>query len=89
MSDVKGEYLLEISIAHPLSNKRIVDIVRRTSADAISQGAAVKGGDQLRFELGTYGLKLGNKGTAPRSERAFFHVRNCSPMRRNMTYRSK
>ena len=68
MSDVKGGYLLEISIAHPLVAKRIIDIVNRTGADAISQGAAVKGNDQVRFELGTYALKPGIKGAAPRRE---------------------
>ena len=47
----EGEYLLGTSIARPLIAKRLVEIARKTKADAISHGATGKGNDQVRFEL--------------------------------------
>ncbi len=52
----EGEYLLGTSIARPLIAKRLVEIARETSADAIAHGATGKGNDQVRFELGAYAL---------------------------------
>src|SRR6202162_4645281 len=52
----EGEYLLGTSIARPLIAKQLVEIARRTGADAISHGATGKGNDQVRFELGAYAL---------------------------------
>ncbi len=52
----EGEYLLGTSIARPLIAKRLVEIARKTDADAISHGATGKGNDQVRFELGAYAL---------------------------------
>ena len=52
----EGEYLLGTSIARPLIAKRLVDIAKKTDADAISHGATGKGNDQVRFELGAYAL---------------------------------
>ena len=52
----EGEYLLGTSIARPLIAKHLVEIARRTGADAISHGATGKGNDQVRFELGAYAL---------------------------------
>ncbi len=52
----EGEYLLGTSIARPLIAKRLVDIAKKTGADAISHGATGKGNDQVRFELGAYAL---------------------------------
>src|SRR5215831_6686963 len=52
----EGEYLLGTSIARPLIAKRLVEIARKTEADAISHGATGKGNDQVRFELGAYAL---------------------------------
>ncbi|MGB4813254.1 MAG: argininosuccinate synthase [Methylophilaceae bacterium] len=52
----EGEYLLGTSIARPLIAKRLIEIARETSADAISHGATGKGNDQVRFELGAYAL---------------------------------
>jgi len=52
----EGEYLLGTSIARPLIAKRLVEIARKTGADAISHGATGKGNDQVRFELGAYAL---------------------------------
>ena len=53
----EGEYLLGTSIARPLIAKRLVDIANETGAQAIAHGATGKGNDQVRFELGIYGLK--------------------------------
>jgi argininosuccinate synthase len=52
----EGEYLLGTSIARPLIAKHLVEIAKRTGADAISHGATGKGNDQVRFELGAYAL---------------------------------
>jgi len=52
----EGEYLLGTSIARPLIAKHLVEIARKTGADAISHGATGKGNDQVRFELGAYAL---------------------------------
>src|SRR5690606_20655551 len=61
----EGEYLLGTSIARPLIAKRLVEIARKSKADAISHGATGKGNDQVRFELGAYGLMPGVKVIAP------------------------
>ena len=61
----EGEYLLGTSIARPLIAKRLVEIADETGADAISHGATGKGNDQVRFELGAYGLKPGIQVIAP------------------------
>ena len=53
----EGEYLLGTSIARPLIAKRLVEVANATGAQAISHGATGKGNDQVRFELGIYGLK--------------------------------
>jgi len=52
----EGTYLLGTSIARPLIAKRQVEIARETGADAVAHGATGKGNDQVRFELGYYGL---------------------------------
>lgn len=52
----EGEYLLGTSIARPLIAKRMVEIAKKTKADAIAHGATGKGNDQVRFELGAYAL---------------------------------
>lgn len=52
----EGLYLLGTSIARPLIAKRQVEIAREVGADAVSHGATGKGNDQVRFELGYYGL---------------------------------
>jgi argininosuccinate synthase len=52
----EGEYLLGTSIARPLIAKHLIDVARKTGADAISHGATGKGNDQVRFELGAYAL---------------------------------
>jgi argininosuccinate synthase len=61
----EGEYLLGTSIARPLIAKQLVEIARKTGADAISHGATGKGYDQVRFELGAYALMPDVKIIAP------------------------
>lgn len=61
----EGEYLLGTSIARPLIAKRLVEIANKTGAQAIAHGATGKGNDQVRFELGVYGLKPDVKVIAP------------------------
>ena len=52
----EGEYLLGTSIARPCIARHLVEVARETGADAIAHGATGKGNDQVRFELGAYGL---------------------------------
>ncbi len=52
----EGDYLLGTSIARPLISKRQIEIARQVGADAVCHGATGKGNDQVRFELGYYGL---------------------------------
>jgi len=61
----EGEYLLGTSIARPLIAKRLVEIAKKSKADAISHGATGKGNDQVRFELGAYALLPSVKVIAP------------------------
>ena len=46
----EGVYLLGTSIARPLISKHLIEIARKTGADAIAHGATGKGNDQVRFE---------------------------------------
>ncbi len=52
----EGVYLLGTSIARPLISKRQIEIADMVGADAVCHGATGKGNDQVRFELGYYGL---------------------------------
>lgn len=61
----EGEYLLGTSIARPLIAKHMIEIARKTGADAVSHGATGKGNDQVRFELGAYALMPNVKIIAP------------------------
>ena len=61
----EGTYLLGTSIARPLISKRQIEIARECGADAVCHGATGKGNDQVRFELGYYGLKPDVKVIAP------------------------
>ncbi|VFM96174.1 MAG: argininosuccinate synthase [Candidatus Kentron sp. G] len=61
----EGEYLLGTAIARPLIAKRLVEIAAETGADAIAHGATGKGNDQVRFELGAYGLRPDIRVIAP------------------------
>lgn len=61
----EGVYLLGTSIARPLISKRQIEIAEMTGADAVCHGATGKGNDQIRFELGYYGLNPDIKVIAP------------------------
>ncbi|MGH8120310.1 MAG: argininosuccinate synthase, partial [Gammaproteobacteria bacterium] len=61
----EGEYLLGTSIARPLIAKHLVEIARKTRADAVAHGATGKGNDQVRFELGAYALNPDIRVIAP------------------------
>ncbi|MEM6653208.1 MAG: argininosuccinate synthase [Pseudomonadota bacterium] len=61
----EGVYLLGTSIARPLIAKRQIEIADLTGADAVCHGATGKGNDQVRFELGYYGLNSDIKVIAP------------------------
>jgi len=61
----EGLYLLGTSIARPLIAKRQIEIAKQLGADAVSHGATGKGNDQVRFELGYYGLAPDIKVIAP------------------------
>jgi len=61
----EGEYLLGTSIARPLIARRMIEIAKIEGADAVAHGATGKGNDQVRFELGFYGLKPDVKVIAP------------------------
>lgn len=47
----EGKYLLGTSIARPLIARRMMDVVEKEGADAVSHGCTGKGNDQVRFEL--------------------------------------
>ncbi len=61
----EGVYLLGTSIARPLIAKRQIEIAQAVGADAVCHGATGKGNDQVRFELGYYGLDPDIKVIAP------------------------
>jgi argininosuccinate synthase len=67
----EGQYFLGTSIARPLIAKRMVEIARRTKADAIAHGATGKGNDQVRFELTAAALAPELKVIAPWREERF------------------
>ncbi|UDF03466.1 argininosuccinate synthase [Asticcacaulis sp. AND118] len=61
----EGQYLLGTSIARPLIAKTQIEIARKVGADAVCHGATGKGNDQVRFELGYYGLEPDIRVIAP------------------------
>ncbi|MEG1451387.1 argininosuccinate synthase [Brevundimonas sp.] len=61
----EGQYLLGTSIARPLISKRQIEIAKMVGADAVCHGATGKGNDQVRFELGYYGLSPDIRVIAP------------------------
>jgi len=61
----EGVYLLGTSIARPLIAKRQIEIAALTGADAVAHGCTGKGNDQVRFELGYYGLNPDIRVIAP------------------------
>jgi len=67
----EGVYLLGTSIARPLIAKTQIEIARKVGADAVCHGATGKGNDQVRFELGYYGLEPDIRVIAPWREWSF------------------
>ncbi len=61
----EGQYLLGTSIARPLIAKTQIAIAHKVGADAVCHGATGKGNDQVRFELGYYGLDPDIRVIAP------------------------
>src|SRR5215217_4989239 len=61
----EGQYLLGTSIARPVIAKHLIDIAKKTGADAIAHGATGKGNDKVRFELSAYALNPDIKIIAP------------------------
>src|SRR6201991_2825535 len=61
----EGLYLLGTSIARPLISKHLIDIAKKTGADAISHGATGNGNDQVRFELTANALNPSIRVIAP------------------------
>ena len=59
------QYLLGTAIARPLISKKLIEVAKECSADAISHGATGKGNDQVRFELSAYALNPDIKIIAP------------------------
>ena len=67
----EGQYFLGTSIARPLIAKRMVEIARAESADAVAHGATGKGNDQVRFELTAAALAPELQVIAPWREERF------------------
>ena len=67
----EGQYFLGTSIARPLIAKRMVEIARAESAEAIAHGATGKGNDQVRFELTAAALSPDLKVIAPWRDEKF------------------
>jgi len=61
----EGLYLLGTSIARPLISKHLIEIAKKTGADAVAHGATGKGNDQVRFELSCYALNPDIRVIAP------------------------
>ena len=59
------KYLLGTAMGRPLIARRMVEIARRTGADALAHGCTGKGNDQLRFELSFAALAPDLKVVAP------------------------
>jgi argininosuccinate synthase len=67
----EGQYFLGTSIARPLIAKRMVEIARAESAEAIAHGATGKGNDQVRFEFTAAALAPELKVIAPWRDEKF------------------
>jgi argininosuccinate synthase len=58
-------YLLGTSLARPVISRGMIEVAAREGCDFVSHGCTGKGNDQVRFELGFYGLKPDIKVIAP------------------------
>ncbi len=59
------KYLLGTAMARPLISRRMVEVARRTGAQALAHGCTGKGNDQLRFELSFVALAPDLRVIAP------------------------
>ena len=59
------KYLLGTAMARPLISRRMVEVARRTGANALAHGCTGKGNDQLRFEVSFAALAPDLKVIAP------------------------
>ncbi|MDE5833675.1 MAG: argininosuccinate synthase [Desulfovibrio sp.] len=61
----ENRYLLGTSIARPCIAQALVEVAKKTGADAIAHGATGKGNDQVRFEFSIKALDPSLKVIAP------------------------
>ncbi|MGA0603186.1 argininosuccinate synthase [Caulobacter sp. KR2-114] len=61
----EGQYLLGTAIARPLIARALVEVARRTGADAVAHGSTGKGNDQVRYELAVTALAPDLRVIAP------------------------
>jgi argininosuccinate synthase len=66
-------YLLGTSLARPVISRGMIEVAAREGCDYVSHGCTGKGNDQVRFELGFYGLKPDIKVIAPWRIPEFYH----------------
>ena len=59
------KYLLGTAMARPLISRRMVEVARKTGADALAHGCTGKGNDQLRFEVSFAALAPDLRVVAP------------------------
>ncbi len=67
----QGKYLLATALGRPLIAKRLVEIAKKSGADAIAHGCTGKGNDQVRFEVTAKAIDPGLKIIAPLREWEF------------------
>ncbi len=61
----EGKYPLGTALNRPIISKYLVDVARKTGADAVVHGATGKGNDQVRFEVSVMALAHDLKCIAP------------------------
>jgi argininosuccinate synthase len=67
----ESQYYLGTSIARPLIAKGMIEVAKRTGAEALAHGATGKGNDQVRFELTAAALAPDLQIIAPWREARF------------------
>ncbi len=61
----EGKYPLGTALNRPIISKYLVEIAKKTGADAVVHGATGKGNDQVRFEVSVMALDANLKCIAP------------------------
>ena len=64
----EGRYPLSTALARPLIARRLVEVARQVSADAVAHGCTGKGNDQVRFDVAIGALAPDLKVLAPARE---------------------